>query len=79
MTNMELSMLWGLLHLAGEISRVFKFWLNALFYDIENILIWEKIMIIKKCSNCSFRAKYDDKPKSLLGRIWRWYTKYCPS
>jgi hypothetical protein len=35
-------------------------------------------MIIKKCSKCSFRARYDNNPKSFLGRIWRWHTKYCP-
>ena len=25
------------------------------------------------CATCSFRAKYDDRPKSLLGRLWRWH------
>jgi len=35
-------------------------------------------MLIQKCSNCSFRAKYDNNPKSFVGLIWRWHTKYCP-
>ena len=28
--------------------------------------------------NCGFRAKYDKKPKSFLGRLWRWYINWCP-
>ena len=24
------------------------------------------------CATRSFRAKYDEKPTSLLGRLWRW-------
>jgi hypothetical protein len=31
-----------------------------------------------KCANCSFRAKYDRNPKSLLGRLWRWHINWCP-
>jgi hypothetical protein len=30
------------------------------------------------CANCSFRAKYDNNSKSLLGRIWRWHINFCP-
>jgi len=30
------------------------------------------------CANCSFRARYDRKPKSILGRIWRWHINFCP-
>lgn len=30
------------------------------------------------CSNCKFRAKFDKKPKSLLGRLWRWHINFCP-
>ncbi len=30
------------------------------------------------CENCSFRAKYDKQPKSILGRIWRWHAGWCP-
>ena len=30
------------------------------------------------CADCSFRAKYDTNPKSLLGRIWRWHANFCP-
>lgn len=31
-----------------------------------------------KCANCQLRAKYDKKPKSLLGRFWKWHIRYCP-
>jgi len=31
-----------------------------------------------KCDSCSLRAKYDAKPKSLLGRFWRWHIGFCP-
>ena len=30
------------------------------------------------CEKCKFRAKYDNNPKSLLGRIWRWHAGWCP-
>jgi len=30
------------------------------------------------CETCKFRATYDNNPKSLLGRIWRWHASWCP-
>jgi len=30
------------------------------------------------CADCRFRARYDRKPKSLLGRLWRWHAGWCP-
>ena len=30
------------------------------------------------CADCAFRAKYDAKPKSFLGRLWRWHANWCP-
>lgn len=35
-------------------------------------------MVGHGCGNCGFRAKYDNDPKSLLGRIWRWHASWCP-
>lgn len=32
----------------------------------------------KSCANCGFRAKYDNNPTSLLGRLWRWHINFCP-
>ena len=30
------------------------------------------------CATCSFRRKYDDRPQSFLGRLWRWHANFCP-
>jgi len=30
------------------------------------------------CENCKFRAHYDEKPDSLLGKFWRWHINFCP-
>ncbi len=30
------------------------------------------------CENCKFRAHYDNKPDSLLGKVWRWHINFCP-
>lgn len=30
------------------------------------------------CENCKFRAHYDEKPNSLLGKFWRWHINFCP-
>ena len=30
------------------------------------------------CENCGMKAKYDQNPKSLLGRIWKFHIKFCP-
>jgi hypothetical protein len=35
-------------------------------------------MAEQKCANCTWRAKYDAKPKSFLGRLWRWHINFCP-
>ena len=31
-----------------------------------------------QCENCKLRAKYDAKPRSLLGRLWKWHISFCP-
>jgi hypothetical protein len=30
------------------------------------------------CASCKFRAVYDRKPKSFVGRLWRWHAGWCP-
>jgi len=30
------------------------------------------------CANCAFRAKYDNNPRSFMGRLWRWHAGWCP-
>lgn len=31
-----------------------------------------------RCEQCPFRAKYDNNPRSILGRIWRFHINFCP-
>jgi hypothetical protein len=33
---------------------------------------------MKSCAKCRFRAIYDKKPRSILGRIWKWHIGWCP-
>lgn len=33
---------------------------------------------MSNCENCKFRARYDNNPKSILGRIWKWHIGWCP-
>ena len=35
-------------------------------------------MAVEDCANCGFRKKYDDRPRSLLGRLWRFHARWCP-
>ncbi len=35
-------------------------------------------MAEQHCVKCGFRARYDNNPKSLLGRLWRWHINFCP-
>lgn len=30
------------------------------------------------CNECPLRAKHDRKPRSLMGRFWRWHINFCP-
>ncbi|MGD8912516.1 MAG: hypothetical protein PVJ68_07225 [Candidatus Thiodiazotropha sp.] len=30
------------------------------------------------CENCKLRARFDNNPKSILGRVWRWHINFCP-
>jgi len=31
-----------------------------------------------KCANCPMRFKAEEKPNSLMSRLWRWHTTWCP-
>lgn len=35
-------------------------------------------MARSNCADCRLRARYDDNPRSLLGRLWRWHAGWCP-
>jgi hypothetical protein len=30
------------------------------------------------CETCLMRQKAEAKPKSLMARLWRWHTTWCP-
>ncbi|MCG8472753.1 MAG: hypothetical protein MI742_13000 [Desulfobacterales bacterium] len=30
------------------------------------------------CEVCPLRSRYNKKPTSLLGRLWRWHIGWCP-
>ncbi len=38
----------------------------------------EGIQAMSNCEKCKFRAKYDNNPRSILGRIWKWHIGWCP-
>jgi hypothetical protein len=31
-----------------------------------------------RCETCRLRALAEKKPQSLLARLWRWHTGWCP-
>ena len=33
---------------------------------------------MSSCETCKFRAIYDKKPNSFLGKAWRWHIGFCP-
>jgi hypothetical protein len=30
------------------------------------------------CENCPMRKRAEQKPNSLIAKIWRWHTGWCP-
>ena len=35
-------------------------------------------MAMLACASCALRRRADTKPDSLLARLWRWHTRWCP-
>jgi hypothetical protein len=33
---------------------------------------------MQRCEKCKMRARYDQNPRSFLGRIWKWHIGWCP-
>lgn len=33
---------------------------------------------VRRCEVCRFRKYAESHPESLLARIWRWHTGWCP-
>lgn len=38
----------------------------------------ETVKAEHKCADCAFRRRAEAKPKSLIARLWRWHTRWCP-
>ncbi len=39
----------------------------------------ERIMPSKSnCGTCAIRGKYEDNPRSFVGRLWGWHGEWCP-
>jgi hypothetical protein len=31
-----------------------------------------------RCATCPMRKRAEEKPRSLISRLWRWHTGWCP-
>ncbi len=38
----------------------------------------ENVEEIPKCAECPLREKSEKNPNSLVSKIWRWHTTWCP-
>jgi hypothetical protein len=38
----------------------------------------QEVQIESRCQTCGLRARAEEKPNSLISRVWRWHTKWCP-
>ena len=34
---------------------------------------------MSQCENCRLQAYAERKPRSIIARIWRWHTRWCPA
>jgi hypothetical protein len=38
----------------------------------------QPVQIKSRCETCDLRARATAKPQSLMARLWRWHTRWCP-
>lgn len=31
-----------------------------------------------KCATCALRMKAEQNPRTIMARLWRWHTTWCP-
>lgn len=31
-----------------------------------------------RCKDCCMKERYERNPRSLMARLWRWHTSFCP-
>lgn len=60
-----------------SITDLFQTGFDSRLRGVEG-LVRPRRFSMSSCDTCKFRAKYDDNPKSILGRIWRWHINFCP-
>jgi len=48
------------------------------FAEYKPITTEEDMAMKSKCEKCKFRSYAERKPNSLLARLWRWHTGWCP-
>lgn len=66
----------GILNVTNDF--IFKFYVVLQKEIICNHFI--KTITMKKhmCDQCKLRSKYDNKPNSFIGKLWRWHINFCP-
>jgi len=37
-----------------------------------------KKFLTSRCASCKMHAYADSKPDSIISRLWRWHTSWCP-
>ncbi len=37
-----------------------------------------EIQKVHRCETCAIRLSAERKPGSLIAKLWRWHTKWCP-
>jgi hypothetical protein len=50
-------------------------WLHLVQTGRENRIMGKEVPM---CADCPIRAKAEARPRSLIGRLWLWHTKWCP-
>lgn len=38
----------------------------------------DDVTIESNCKDCGLRQRAEKNPKSLIARLWRWHTTWCP-
>ena len=38
----------------------------------------KEVEMAAKCETCGMRLRAEKNPKSIISKIWRWHTKWCP-
>lgn len=64
--------------LAIFVARSVKGIENAQTLEYPEIIKNRRAFMVSRCEECAMRKKAEANPKSLMSRIWRWHTTWCP-